>query len=415
MKKNLNYCFRALLMAGLLVTPPLAFSACADDEIQRPEVTEPLLPDPGPEGDEGTIKLEDAIHTVAFNSGSDGVNSFRIPAIVTAKDGSLVVFAEARYKTWMDKSHTDVVAKRSTDGGKTWSAISYLTRSANGGSFAFMDPCPVVDRNTGRMWMFCCRWKAGNDDARNNRAFVVISDDNGVTWGAPQDVTDQIILPGYYPSGFGPGSGFQIADGRYTNRLIVPTRQYNGSSSGCVTVYSDNRGETWSIGSPITPGGECQMADCGDNMLTLNIRMGGGRRVATSKDGGVTWSAPTPDAALPGIAGGCQASVLGVAKSTVFFCGIQGGTATSSYDDRARLAIYRSLTGAITWTRNKLLYEKAAGYACMSQLPDGSVAIVFECGDGAGFTKASSRPAGWMRLDVLVLPKEVTQRGYWFE
>lgn len=42
--------YRAALMAGLLVMLPCALSACADDEIKRPDVTAPLMPELGPEG-----------------------------------------------------------------------------------------------------------------------------------------------------------------------------------------------------------------------------------------------------------------------------------------------------------------------------------------------------------------------------
>ena len=36
--------YRAALMAGLLVMLPCALSACAEDEIKRPDVTAPLMP-----------------------------------------------------------------------------------------------------------------------------------------------------------------------------------------------------------------------------------------------------------------------------------------------------------------------------------------------------------------------------------
>lgn len=415
MKIYLNNCFHALMIAGLLIALPMTLSACADEKLQRPDVIKPIMPDSGPEGEEGTIKLADIQQTVAFTAGADGVNSYRIPAIITAKDGSLLAFGEARYASWKDRIHTDVVAKRSTDGGLTWSSMSHLTKAVNGGLYAFTDPCPVMDESTGRIWLFCCRWKAGGADPLSNRAFAISSDDNGLTWNTPEDLTSQIIVPGYYSWGYGPGAGFQIAEGRYKDRLIMPTRQYNGTSNACVTVYSDDHGATWKAGTPATFGGEAQIADCGGDILTFNIRKGGGRSVASSRDGGVTWSNATADLALPGPGKGCQASVLGVGEMMVFFSGSQGGTATASYDDRSKLVLYRSLTSAISWTKNKVLYDKSTGYSCLTQLNDGRLAIIFEAGDGEGFIYAQSRPAGWMRLDVIVLPKEVTQRGYWFE
>lgn len=126
MKSEINYCLRVLLMAGCLVTPPLALSACADDEIKRPAVTDPVMPDLGPEAAEGTISLSQMETYTPFTAGT-GAHSYRIPAMVTAADGSLLVFCEARYNSWMDKSYTDIVVRRSTDNGKTWSEQTNLT------------------------------------------------------------------------------------------------------------------------------------------------------------------------------------------------------------------------------------------------------------------------------------------------
>ena len=72
-----------------------------------------------------------------FSAGDNDVNSYRIPSIATAKDGSLLVFCEARRESWQDKSRTDVVVKRSTDNGQTWSSMQDLTKGSSG---AYMDP-----------------------------------------------------------------------------------------------------------------------------------------------------------------------------------------------------------------------------------------------------------------------------------
>ena len=50
----------------------------------------------------------------------------------------------------------------------------------------------------------------------------------------------------------------------------------------------------------------------------------------------------------------------------------------------------------------------------MTLLSDGKLAIIFEAGSEQGFIKASNRPAGWMRLDFLVLPADITDYDYWF-
>lgn len=267
--------YRAALMAGLLVMLPCALSACADDEIKRPDVTAPLMPELGPEGTEGTISLSQIESSTPFTAGT-GANSYRIPSIVTAGDGSLLVFCEARHESWMDKSHTDIVVRRSTDNGKSWSEAVNLTASANGGEYAFMDPTPVADTETGKIFLFCCRWVKSDADATKTRAFRIVSTDNGATWGAPEDVTATVIREGYYSSGFGPGSGIRISRGKYAGRLIFPSRQYDGTSSSGVAVYSDDHGATWKIGSEVL-GGECQIAEAGENSLTINVRKGSDR------------------------------------------------------------------------------------------------------------------------------------------
>ena len=77
--KTENMCmYRATLVAGLLLMLPCALSACGDDEIQRPEVTAPLMPDLGPEATEGTISLSQIETSTPFTAGT-GAPSYRIP------------------------------------------------------------------------------------------------------------------------------------------------------------------------------------------------------------------------------------------------------------------------------------------------------------------------------------------------
>ena len=72
--KTENMCmYRATLVAGLLLMLPCALSACGDDEIQRPEVTAPLMPDLGPEATEGTISLSQIETSTPFTAGTGAV------------------------------------------------------------------------------------------------------------------------------------------------------------------------------------------------------------------------------------------------------------------------------------------------------------------------------------------------------
>ena len=55
-----------------------------------------------------------------FTAGEEGYACYRIPAIVTTLEGTLLAFAEARRKNCGDAGDIDLVLKRSTNGGKTW-------------------------------------------------------------------------------------------------------------------------------------------------------------------------------------------------------------------------------------------------------------------------------------------------------
>ena len=93
--------------------------------------------------------------TDVFVSGQDGYHMYRIPAIETASDGSLLAFAEARKYSGADpgfgKQDIDLVYKRSRDQGVTWSAMQVIEDPGEGWSAA--NPATVVDRQTGRLWL----------------------------------------------------------------------------------------------------------------------------------------------------------------------------------------------------------------------------------------------------------------------
>src|SRR5688572_25915511 len=88
--------------------------------------------------------------TELFTSGQDGYAAFRIPAIVATTKGTLLAFAEGRKDGTGDNGNIDVVLKRSTDRGQTWSALKIVSDM---GTDAICNPCPVVDRTNGRIWL----------------------------------------------------------------------------------------------------------------------------------------------------------------------------------------------------------------------------------------------------------------------
>ena len=80
--------------------------------------------------------------SVVFRSGNDNYSTFRIPAIIKAPNGDLLAFCEGRVNNSGDFGNIDIVMKRSTDGGNSWSSIQVVV---DADSLQAGNPAPVVD------------------------------------------------------------------------------------------------------------------------------------------------------------------------------------------------------------------------------------------------------------------------------
>ena len=91
-----------------------------------------------------------------FVSGTNGYNSFRIPAIIMLPNNELLAFCEGRVKSDNDFGDINIVMKRSTDKGKTWSTLQTIV---DNDSLQAGNPAPVVDLQdpafpNGRIFLF---------------------------------------------------------------------------------------------------------------------------------------------------------------------------------------------------------------------------------------------------------------------
>lgn len=345
--------------------------------------------------------------SIAFPFDADGAHCHRIPSLATAKDGSLVLACESRRLSWRDKSPTDVVVRRSTDNGMTWSTTQVVLP---GGDDAQMDPCLVVDRTTGRIFLFACRWPARDHSGRGNTAWLTTSDDHGLSWTSPVDVSRTLFPADSYVHGFAPGSGLQLGNTTAKpGRLVVPVRLGSARQQGQVgncALLSDDHGASWSVGALAGIGGEFQIAETTDGELVGNVRSGSHRMQIRSANCGLSWSTPVPTSEVAPLASGCQASILGVGK-VLLYTGPAGTAPEKGYDNRGRLTLRRSLDGGKTWPESVLLDDRAAGYSCLTRLNDGRIAVVLETADTPTFVRGDAG-RHWMRLDVLVLSARVT-------
>lgn len=319
-----------------------------------------------------------------YESGTEGYSCFRIPAIIRTKKGTLLAFAEARKNNCGDAGDIDLVVRRSQDNGKTWSALVTVWND-NGNTCG--NPVPIVDEESGNI-ILLMSWNLGSDNigAINNgtskdtrRAFVTRSTDDGLTWGTPKEITDSVKQANWGWFASGPCHGYQILQGQYAGRLIVPCDYIEkltkkGSS---YTIYSDDEGNTWHMGGIVPNGGnECSVAGLSNGDLMLNMRSSGGiRLVSTSTDGGLSWSAAKGDHLL--LDPVCQGSLLsypeGISKDLFF-------SNPADANARKNMTIKRSRDNGGTWPSSLLVYDGPSAYSDLVMIDATHVGILYEAG-----------------------------------
>lgn len=90
------------------------------------------------------------------NEGNNGViyHSFRIPSIIKTNNGTLIAFAEGRRWIPSDYGDINIVFKKSTNKGSSWSACGEVIGSGPG---SWTNPTAVCDWSlgaNGRIWLF---------------------------------------------------------------------------------------------------------------------------------------------------------------------------------------------------------------------------------------------------------------------
>ncbi|GAB2789875.1 sialidase family protein [Rhabdobacter roseus] len=335
-----------------------------------------------------------------FQAGEGAYKSYRIPALLSTPQGTLLAFCEGRQDGAGDAGNIDILLKRSTDGGSTWSEQRVLW---DDGPNTCGNPCPVLDEATGTIWLLLTH-NLGHDHEADiikktsqgtRTVWAMKSDDDGLSWSAPLDITQTTKKPewGWYATG--PGVGIQLRHGPHQGRLVIPcdfsyddpkgTLRNGPYEYGAHVIYSDDHGQSWQLGGSITPKmNECQVVELadGNGTLLMNMRsyLGRARRAqALSYDGGLSWTAPedAPELVEPV----CQAALLRYAwprgrkkKSTLLFLN------PASTTKRRHLTLRASFDEGKTWPRLQTLHSGPSAYSSLAVLPRGYIACLYEAG-----------------------------------
>jgi sialidase-1 len=322
-----------------------------------------------------------------YVSGSGGYNTYRIPAIVRATNGTLLAFCEGRKNSSSDSGDIDLVLRRSHDNGQTWGAMSVVQEEGDTASITIGNPVPVVDETTGRIHLLFCR--------NNDRVFSTHSDDNGLTWSSRQEITSSVKLPSWGWYATGPGHGIQLKRGAQSGRLIAPSdHNLIGGGNGIQVVYSDDHGATWQLGAMsdaangvnpnenlavelVAPGptNGSRMYFC---VRDQNGSAAGNRTEAWSSDGGSSYHLPlTNNTGLvcPVVQGSVtrmRATDEGDSTNLIVF------SCPNNASARSNMSVWYSLDEGLNWSAPRSIYSGSSAYSDMVRLTNGNLGILYE-------------------------------------
>lgn len=339
-------------------------------------------------------KLPEAAQQDLYVSGEGGYKTYRIPSLITTKAGTLLAFCEGRKNSGSDTGDIDMMVRRSTDGGATWSDAAIVW---DDGPNTCGNPCPVVDAETGTVWM-AMTWNSGSTGekqikpgfgADSRRVFITSSKDDGVTWEEPREITSDVKEKEWTWYATGPGAGIQLEQGPHRGRMVIacdhksPKKAPNDYFSH--VIYSDDHGATWKLGGSSTGGqeNECEVVELSDGRLMLNMRnkerSSDYRQVAFSNDGGLTWDDQHADPTL--MEPVCQASIRRIAWPTSDSPGILCFSNPAHKEKRQEMTVRMSLDDGKTWPYALPIYKASSAYSSIAKLADGTIGCLYEADD----------------------------------
>ena len=332
------------------------------------------------------------------NAGDDHVHTYRIPGLARTNNGTLIGVYDIRRRSGRDlPGDLDVGMSRSTDGGRTWAPMQVIMDMGDDPQWQYDgigDPAVLIDRNTGTI-LVAATWSHGNRSwvgsgpgltpEETGQLMLVSSDDDGLTWSTPVNITQQLKRKEWCFLLQGPGNGITMQDG-----TLVFAAQYQDTPEAkrlprSTIIYSKDHGSTWQIGTGAFDNTtEAQVVETEPGVLMLNCRydLKPSRVVMTTRDLGATWQTHATSESALIEPRACMASLIDVDRET----GIDGGgrllfSNPDSTEGRNHMTIKGSSDRGLRWQKShQVLLDEgdSAGYSCLTMVDPETIGILYE-------------------------------------
>lgn len=362
-----------------------------------------------------------------FEQKQAGFFSYRIPGIVVTARGTVLAYCEARKFTGADLDEIEQQMRRSTDGGLTWSPPQkvahhgpWLPHNPHGKEVTSRprrpddqtvnNPMAIAGRDGVVHYIYCVEYM---------RAFYLRSEDDGVTWSKPVEITS--AFEGFRKEcnwqriATGPGHGIALRTGRLVLPVWMASHDKNPVVKAAASViYSDDQGATWHAGDLAVrsnadmPGvSECIATELSSGRVMLNVRnrASGNRRANVfSADGAHGWSKAEFAPALlepvcmaglvthPGLPGTGEPFLVFSNPDTLRPVG--GAAEPGERRIRENLTLKVSRDDGRTWPISRVLEPGPGAYSDLAVLPDGTILCFFESGK-PGVSRPGNSGQGW--------------------
>lgn len=365
--------------------------------------------------------LRAQISSTTLFQGSDATSNkiyYRIPALTTCKDGSILAICDERLNEDKDV-HSQVnirlVARKSYDNGNTWSEPFYIAGDRDEHVMAgdeskqykaYSDAAVVVDKHTGTIVVFCthgCNIQEARNGSLRPNLVRIESTDNGQTWSKPTNITSYFFGSNYTGGNtvdgrdpknnwcyqfFPSGRVLQLRDGRLAVAMFVSDSKANISIFPPSITYktynylymSDDLGKTWQLkgNCAMEMGDEAKLEELEDGRLMISSRLSNkaGRGYnyydpKTERWGTSTYSTAPVTAQCNGEIKVLTSKANGDATNRMLF-------SIPNNDGRKNISLFYSYDEGKNWVLGKSILPGDGAYSTLTVLPDKSIGILFE-------------------------------------